>query len=167
MLKKSYQNIHRRFKRHAPPLIYNNVFRHRQILKFLIAGGTSTSVDLFVYYILTYLVGLWYIVSATSSFVVAFLISFGLMKFWTFRDKDTEKIMKQTYLYFFVAITNLGISTLLIYLFVDYIHIHKFISKVIANATIATESFFVYKYFIFAKKDMAGIEEAGQELNTP
>lgn len=165
MLEKNYQRLHSRFKRHAPSAIYNNVFRRRQILKFLIAGGTSTSVDLLIYSTLTYWVGLWYIASAISSFVIAFWISFGLMKFWTFRDRNTEKMMKQTYLYFFVAIANLGISTLLIYLFVDYIHIHKFISKVIANAMMAAESFFIYRYFIFAKRDKAEIEEAEQELN--
>lgn len=153
MLEKNYQKIHSRFKRHAPSVIYNNAFRHRQIMKFFIAGCTATSVDIFVYFALTYWVGLWYIASSISSFIIAFWISFGLQKFWTFREKSTEKIMKQTYLYFFVAIANLGISTLLIYIFVDYIHIHKFISKVIANIIIATESFFIYRYFIFAKKD--------------
>ena len=166
MLKKNYQNIHSRFKRHAPPVIYNNVFKHRQIVKFLIAGVTSTSTDLLIYYVLAYVVGLWYIASAISSFVIAFWISFGLMKFWTFRDKNTEKMMKQTYLYFFVAIVNLGISTLLIYIFVDHIHIHKFISKVIANGTIAIESFFVYRHFIFAKIGNNEIKEIGQELNS-
>ena len=152
MLEKNYQKIHNRFKRHAPPLIYNNAFRHRQIIKYLIAGGTSTSSDILIYSLLIYFASLWYVASSVISFTIAFWISFGLQKFWTFRDKNTEKMMKQTYLYFFVAITNLGISTLLIYIFVDYIHIHKFISKIIANATIATESFFVYRYFIFAKK---------------
>lgn len=151
MLEKNYQKIHRRFKRHAPPVIYDNVFRHRQIIKYFISGVTSTSFDLLIYYILTYLVGLWYITSSVLSFIIAFVISFGLQKFWTFRDKSTEKMMKQTYLYFFVAIANLGISIFLIYIFVDYIHIHKFISKVIANAMIASESFFLYRYFIFAK----------------
>lgn len=165
MLEKNYQKIHSRFKRHAPSVIYNNAFRHRQILKFLISGGTSTSIDIFVFTTLTYWVGLWYITSSISSFIIAFGVSFVLQKFWTFRDKDTEKFMKQTYLYFIVAIVNLGISTLLIYLFVDYIHIHKFISKVIANMIIAAESFFIYRYFIFAKRDKAEIEEAEQELN--
>lgn len=159
--------MHKRFKRHAPSVIYDNIFRHRQIVKFLIAGGSSTSVDLLIYYVLTYWVGLWYIASAISSFVIAFWISFGLMKFWTFRDRNTKKMLKQTYLYFFVAIINLGISTLLIYLFVDYIHIHKFVSKIIANATIAIESFFVYRYFIFAKINNAEIRETEQELNLP
>ncbi|MBU6430868.1 MAG: GtrA family protein [Patescibacteria group bacterium] len=153
MLEKNYQKIHKHFKRLAPPVIYGNAFRHRQIIKYLIAGGTSTSADLLIYYILTYLVGLWYVASSIFSFIIAFWISFSLQKFWTFRDKNTEKMMKQTYLYFFVAIVNLGISTLLIYLFVDHIHIHKFISKVIANAMIAAESFFVYRHFIFAEKD--------------
>ena len=158
MLEKNYQKIHNRFKRHAPPLIYNNAFRHRQIIKYLIAGGTSTSSDILIYSLLVYFAGLWYVASSIISFIIAFWISFGLQKFWTFRDKNTEKMMKQTYLYFFVAITNLGISTLLIYIFVDYIHIHKFLSKIIANATIATESFFVYRYFIFAKKDKVEVK---------
>lgn len=167
MIVKNYQKIHNRFKCHAPPVIYNNVFRYRQIVKFLISGGTSTSVDIFVFTALTYWVGLWYIASSISSFIIAFCISFGLQKFWTFRDKNTEKIMTQTYLYFIVAIVNLGINTLLIYIFVDYIHIHKFISKVIANIIIAAESFFIYRYFIFAKRDKIEIGEAEQELNLP
>ena len=153
MLEKNYQKIHNRFKRHAPPFIYNNAFRHRQIIKYLIAGGTSTSADILIYSLLIYFANLWYVASSVISFTIAFWISFGLQKFWTFRDKNTKKIMKQTYLYFFVAIVNLGISTLLIYIFVDYIHIHKFISKIISNAMIAVESFFIYRYFIFVKKD--------------
>ena len=167
MLEKNYQKIHSRFKRHAPPILYNNAFRHRQIIKFLIAGGTSTSIDIFVFTALIYWVCLWYIASSISSFIIAFWVSFGLQKFWTFRDKNTEKIVTQTYLYFIVAIVNLGISTLLIYIFVDYIHIHKFISKVIANIIIATESFFIYRYFIFAKRDNGEIKEIKQELNLP
>lgn len=167
MLEKNYQKIHKRFKCHAPTVVYKNVFKHRQIVKYFIAGVTSTSVDLFIYYALTYLVGLWYIASSVLSFAIAFWISFGLQKFWTFRDKNIEKMMKQTYLYFFVAIVNLGISTLLIYLFVDHIHIHKFISKVIANAMIAVESFFVYRYFIFAKGNDAKIKIAeGDAINS-
>lgn len=167
MLEKNYQKIHSRFKRHAPPILYNNAFRHRQIIKFLIAGGTSTSIDIFVFTALIYWVGLWYIASSISSFIIAFWVSFGLQKFWTFRDKNTEKIVTQTYLYFIVAIVNLGISTLLIYIFVDYIHIHKFFSKVIANIIIAAESFFIYRYFIFAKRDNGEIKEIKQELNLP
>lgn len=153
MLERNYQKIHSRFKRHAPSILYDNAFRHRQIIKFLIAGGTSTSIDIFVFTALTYWVGLWYIISSIFSFIIAFGVSFGLQKFWTFRDKNTAKLIKQTYLYFIVAVINLGISTLLIYLFVDYVHIHKFISKVIANIIIAAESFFVYRHFIFAKKN--------------
>lgn len=162
MIEKNYQKLHSRFKRHAPPVIYNNVFRHRQIIKYLIAGGTSTSVDLLIYYFLTYFAGLWYVASSVSSFIIAFWISLGLQKFWTFRDKSTKNMMRQTYLYFFVAIVNLGINTLLVYLFVDYIHIHKFLSKIFANILIAGESFFVYRHFIFAESNKAKIEETSQ-----
>lgn len=165
MFDKNYQKIHNRFRRHAPPVIYNNVFRHRQIIKYLIAGGTSTSADILIYSLLIYFANLWYVASSIISFTIAFWISFGLQKFWTFRDKNTEKLMKQTYLYFFVAIANLGISTLLIYVFVDYAHVHKFLSKIFANIIIAAESFFVYRHFIFAKKNETQANEKDQELN--
>lgn len=165
MIEKNYNKIHNRFRRHAPPLIYNNVFRHRQILKFLIAGGIATFADISIYYVLTYLAGLWYVASSISSFIIAFWISFGLQKFWTFRDKNTQEMMRQTYLYFFVAVANLGMSTLIIYSFVDYMNIHKFIAKIFANAIIAGESFFVYRYFIFAKTSKVEIVETSQKLN--
>lgn len=166
MFEKNYQKFCARFCRVAPKT-YREAFKHRQIIKFLIAGGTATSADILIYYVLTYLAGLWYIASSISSFIIAFWISFSLQKFWTFRDKNTQKIMRQTYFYFFVAIANLGISTLLIYSFVDYMNIHKLLSKIFANAIIAAESFFVYRHFIFAKRDKAGIKEIGQELNLP
>lgn len=165
MFEKNYQKIRNRFKRHVPFMLYNNAFRHRQILKFLIAGGASTFVDIFIYTALVYLVGLWYIASSIFSFAIAFCVSFSLQKFWTFREKSTERMMKQTYLYFFTAIVNLGISTMLIYLFVDYVHVHKFLSKIFANIIVATESFFIFRYFIFAKRDQIEIGEMEQRSN--
>lgn len=166
MLRRNYHNAHRRFKRYAPKAIYDTIFKFRMILKYLIAGGTSTSVDILIYSILIYGFGLWYLLSSVVSFSMAFGISFSLQKFWTFKDKTTHKIIKQTSLYFFVAIANLGLSTLLMYFFVDYIHIHKFIAKIFANLIIATESFFVYRYFIFAKNDEVPSEPVvGAKIN--
>lgn len=128
-------------------------FRHRQIIKFLIAGGTGAFVDLSIYYTLTYVAELWYVLSSVLSFAIAFWVSFGLQKFWTFRDGDTERVGKQTALYFFVAIVNLGINTLLIYFLVEHSGVHKFAAKILASGIVAVESFIVYRYIIFNKKD--------------
>ena len=152
MLKKNYQRVHL-IARTSAPRVYQKAFKHRQIVKFLIAGGTGAFVDLSIYYILTYVVELWYVLSSVLSFTVAFWVSFGLQKFWTFRDKNTEKVIKQTALYFLVAILNLVINTLLVYLFVEYSGVHKFASKIFASGIVATESFLVYRYIIFNKND--------------
>lgn len=156
MLKKNYRRFHRTVRSSAP-VAYQKAFKHRQIIKFLIAGGMGASVDLFVYFLLTYLVGLWYVASSAISFSVAFWVSFGLQKFWTFRDGDTQRMGKQTALYFFVAIINLGINTLLVYLLVDHAGAHKLLSKIVASAIVAVESFLVYRYVIFAKKELVNI----------
>lgn len=154
MFKKNYQGFHRVVRSTAPE-VYEKVLKHGQIVKFLLAGGTGAFVDLSTFYLFTYVIGLWYVASSALSFTAAFWVSFGLHKFWTFRDRDTHKIAKQTALYFLVAIANLCISTMLIYFFVDYLSVHKFISKICASAIIAIESFIIYRYVIFAK----GVDE--------
>lgn len=152
MLRKNYQRFHDAVRDSAPSA-YRQAFKHRQIVKFLIAGGTGAFVDLSTYYILTYVIGLWYVASASFSFIVAFGVSFGLQKFWTFRDKSTQRVARQTALYFTVAVINLALNTLLVYFFVDYLNMHKFIAKFVASGTVAIESFFVYRYFIFVKNN--------------
>lgn len=151
--------------RSSLPRVYQKAFKHRQIVKFLIAGGTGAFVDLSIYYVLTYVVELWYIASSVLSFVAAFWVSFGLQKFWTFRDKNIQKIAKQTTLYFAVAVVNLSMNTLLVYIFVDYAEINKFLSKVLASGIIAIESFLVYRHVIFAKSDGVNIEFEKYEKN--
>lgn len=140
------------------PEVYQKIFTHRQVVKFLFAGGIGASVDLSVYSFLTYVAGLWYVTSSIVSFCVAFGASFVLQKFWTFRDRSTYRVMKQSALYFGVAVVNLSVNTLLVFLFVDYAGVHKFLSKVLASGIVAIESFLVYRYIIFAGSS-TGIRE--------
>ena len=88
---------------------------------------------------------LWHLVS----FVFAFFVSFVLHKFWTFGDRSQEGMHMQMGAYLFVAVVNLSLNTLLVYLFVEQTGLHYIIAQILASALIAIESFFVYQRFIF------------------
>ena len=127
------------------------VARFDTVVRYLIAGGIAAGTDLGFLYVFTDVLGIWYLLSAVLAFLIAFVVSFVLQKFWTFGDKNTDVWKSQAALYFIVTSTNLGLNTLLMYLFVDQFGIHYLLSQIIISAGIACESFFVYQIFIFRK----------------
>ena len=125
---------------------------YTKIIRFLISGGTSTGVDLAFLFFFTDVLGIWYLASAVAAFIIAFFVSFGLQKFWTFRDHSRDGMHAQAGIYFLVASGNLIFNTLLVYLFVERFGSHYLLAQIVASLIIAGESFFVYQKFIFHRK---------------
>ncbi len=127
-------------------------FKNRNLyIKYLIAGVTAAAVHISILSFFYRLVGLNIVVSTSLGFIVAFFVSFYLQKFWTFRDNGKEKIIKQMSIYLLVALCNLGINALAMYFLVEKLAIWYLLSQIIMNATIAIESFLIYKFIIFKK----------------
>jgi putative flippase GtrA len=118
-------------------------------IKYIISGGTAAIVDLAFLAIFVDIFKINYLISAVLAFLIAFSVSFILQKFWTFQDKSTEGVHKQATIYFIVSSANLGINTLLMYLFVDHFHIHYFLSQILASGLLAISSYYIYSRFIF------------------
>lgn len=127
----------------------NKYAKYARIFRYIVSGGTAGVTDIVFLYIFTEYIGLWYVLSAVLAYVIAFVVSFTLQKYWTFRSYSNEKVVSQGVAYFIVGLINLGLNTLLIYVFTDCIYIHYIISQIITSALIAVLSFFVYKKVIF------------------
>ena len=121
------------------------------VFRFLLSGGTSAGTDLVFLYLFTDIFGIWYLTSAVAAFILAFGVSFTLMKFWTFGDHSREGLHMQLSIYFLVAIINLALNTLLVYIFVEWVGLHYLFAQIAASALLAVESFFVYQRVIFRK----------------
>lgn len=122
-----------------------------KIFRFLISGGVSATVDLALLYIFTEFFGLWYLASTVCAFILAFFVSFGLQKFWTFRDHSREGISAQAGIYFLIATGNLVLNTFLVYVFVDHLGLHYLIAQSTASILIACGSYFIYQQFVFRR----------------
>lgn len=127
----------------------NLLLKYKRIIKYLIAGGTAALVDLSLLYFLTDILDIWYLISASLAFIVAFFVSFFLQKFWTFRDTDKEIMYKQMGVYLAVALTNLVLNIAFMYILVDGFKIWYMSAQFVVGGLIACESYFVYKTFIF------------------
>lgn len=119
-----------------------------KIFRYIISGGTAAVVDLSLLYLFTDIFGIWYLFSAVGAFLVAFLVSFNLQKYWTFKDGSKDRIKTQAAGYFLITAINLGLNTLGIFLLVHYGKIHYLPAQFIVSALIAVESYFIY-HFVF------------------
>ncbi len=122
-----------------------------KLARYVVSGGTAAFVDLFLLFVLTSLAHIWYLASAIVAYIVAFGVSFTLQKYWTFRDRSSDRVRTQAAVYFFISGANLCINTGLVYIFVDVAHINYLLSQVIAAAIVACESYFAYQIFVFKK----------------
>jgi len=129
--------------------LFNNYYKYFRVIKYLIAGGTATSVNLILLYLLTEYAHLWYLVSSALAFIISFFVSFYLQKYWTFTDRDKEKVFKQLSIYLLVALINLVINLVIMYLLVEIVGFWYMLAQLITGALIATESYLIYNFFIF------------------
>jgi putative flippase GtrA len=131
--------------------------KYKIYVKFVLAGGTAAGTNLALLFFFTDILGIYYLISTTLSFIIAYFVSFYLQKYWTFRDNSRDKMAKQMSLYFIVGATNLGINDTGMYLLVDKAHLHHLIAQVVMGGIIAISSFLIYKFFIFKEQEGDGI----------
>lgn len=143
-----YQKFLLFFKEKFPKIFYF-IFQHRKVFKFLISGGSAAVVTIITLFVLTDLIGIWYVLSSAIAFMFGFLVSFTLQKFWTFQDMRKDKAKSQAVFYFIVTVINLGLNTLGIFLFVDYLNFHYLLAQFIVAMLLACITYFIYSKLIF------------------
>ena len=123
-----------------------------ELLRFLVSGVIAFLTGIFTLYLFTDRLGVWYLSSSVLAFIAAFAVSFSLQKFWTFQDKQVDTMPSQFGMSLLLAVSNLLINTVLMYVFVEYMHFHYLLAQVFITSIIAVETYFIYKYVIFVKK---------------
>jgi putative flippase GtrA len=127
-------------------------FFNSRIIRFIISGTIGAVTDLFLLWLFTTVLGVWYLTSAVVAFVLSFIVSFFLQKIWTFKNREAGKTHIQAGVYLFITLCNLGVNTILVYSFVEYLSFHYLIAQIAASILIAFESFFAYREIVFKKK---------------
>lgn len=141
-------------ERYIPPL-GRIARRYQRLMRYLAAGSFSAAVDFLFLYILAGLLEVHYLLSSVLAFLVAFVASFTLQKFWTFEDHSTDRVHTQAVMYFIVAGLNLLLNTSLMYVFVERMLLWYMSAQFLASGLIACESFFISRY-LFRKRASNG-----------
>src|SRR3989344_1493750 len=69
--------------------------KYQRLLRYLAAGSCAAVVDFVFLYVITDILGVHYLLASILAFLVAFVVSFTLQKFWTFQDHSTDRVHTQ------------------------------------------------------------------------
>lgn len=125
-----------------------NKIRKKELLRFLVGGGSAVVTDYIVYRMLLYF-GIDMSVSKAVSYVSGAAIGFVINKLWTFESKGFSKmeIVRYIMLYAVSACANAGVNKLV--MFIVNIQIFAFLC---ATGVSTVLNFIGQKFFVFVKK---------------
>jgi putative flippase GtrA len=136
-----------------------------QFIKFGVVGLSNTIISYVIYALLVYL-HLHYIAASVIAFIISVLNSFFWNNKYVFKKQDEQKrnilhSLLKTYLSY--AFTGLVLQNLLLFVFIDIIHISKYIAPLFGLTVTVPLNFILNKLWAFRSK--SDIKEKSNEEN--
>jgi len=114
-------------------------------MRFLSAGALGVSLYYFILYILTDVVGVWYMASAIIASVANYSSNFIFQKFCKFRNKNTDNIQKQVGKYVVMVMFLFVANLLLLHTLVEYAHLWYMKAQAIVTIVLTLVSYLISK----------------------
>jgi len=120
-----------------------------QLLRYCFVGGFAFLVDAGGLYVLTEYAGMYYLLSATVSFIAGLTVNYLLSTTWIFRKSKLRSRWAEFLIYSVIGVIGLGLNTIMLYFLTDIIHIYYMLSKIITAAVVMLWNFFARKIILF------------------
>ncbi|MDD2353915.1 MAG: GtrA family protein [Patescibacteria group bacterium] len=146
----SYRQLRQGLACHFPRL-FPLIDAKKAVIKYFIAGVSATLVNLISLAFFHGFLKINLLLATSLAFVVSFVVSFSLQKFWTFRNYHYKKIPLQLILYIINAFIGLSINVFLMNLLVNKWGAWYLLAQFIVSFIIGVYNFFAYNFVIFKK----------------
>ncbi|URZ00148.1 GtrA family protein [Clostridium felsineum] len=125
-----------------------NLKKYYEFFKFCITGAMNTLISMLSYFILLK-IGVYYILANVISYFIGMINSYILNRKWVFKSKDP--LITTAFKFCCVNVVALGLSTLILYLFVTILRIDKFVAQLLTTTIIMLINYVSNKFFAFKK----------------
>lgn len=137
-------------KTYTISILKNETFT--QDAKNFIVGDFCTVLDFGILFVLTHFAGLNYVTSSIISFMSGTVLNYYLCIYWVFDIRVVENRHREFLYYTLITAIGLGINTLLIWSFTEFIGLYFMLSKLIATFVTYWWNFGARKYFLHTLK---------------
>jgi len=125
------------------------IYSDKTLIRYLIVGVISFVSDFFLFVFFFQVLGIFYLCSATLSFIFATTINFYLSKNFAFKGMQKFSSVNTFGLVFLVSSSGLIINMTCLYLLYEWLLINIFISKILAAGSTFAFNYSLRKFLIF------------------
>ncbi|MBO4379433.1 MAG: GtrA family protein [Muribaculaceae bacterium] len=123
-----------------------------QLFRYVFVGGFAFIVDYGMLFALTEFCDLYYLLSATISFVAGLVVNYLLSTSWVFRSGAVmQNKLAEFTVFALIGLVGLLLNNVLLYLFTDICGVHYMISKLITTVLVMGWNFGARKHILFNK----------------
>ena len=124
--------------------------KYKEIINYLIFGVLTTLISIVTYAIFTKVFHIDYLISNVLSWIIAVLFAYITNKIYVFESKSKKNI-KEITSFFFFRVVSLIIEMIILYIFVDILHVDDLVTKIIAQIIVIVSNYVFSKVFVFNK----------------
>ena len=134
----------------------------KQFFSYFCVGGIAALVEWGMYFLFDSILHFHYILATVLAFVFSTTVNWFLGRVMTFRNskKYTGKAAKEISLIFIVSAIGLLLNMVLMWLFIDGLHLDtgslKLVSKIMATGLVFIWNFLIRKLVIYKEHDKTG-----------
>lgn len=131
--------------------VIENFTKFRSV-KYLVVGGISAIVDIFVFYLLFAELSFNIIASSVIAFCFAVVVNYFIGNMFVFESKIRFMKTTEFSLIFIISASGLAWNIVLVYLMIYPMDMHPGISKIIAAAPVFLWNYTLRRNFIYKSK---------------
>ncbi|MGL5648649.1 MAG: GtrA family protein [Clostridium sp.] len=133
----------------------NDLKKYREQILYIIFGGTTTVINLVVYYVMTRFFHMEFVLSNVVAWVVSVIFAFFTNKIFVFNSRTIHlgTIVRECIQFFSSRAFTGGLDIVLLWIMVDYMHLEDMISKVIIGVLIVILNYVISKLYIFKEAE--------------
>lgn len=105
--------------------------RITKFIKFAIASGIATLADIFILWLLTSIIGIFYLLSTAIAFIFGSSINYSINCIWTFKGTKTNKF-RGFLSFILIGAGGLVLTLLLMAFFVEILSINYIIARILS-----------------------------------
>ena len=132
--------------------MFNKLFdlykKYKEIINYLIFGGLTTLISIITYALFVKVFHIDYLISNVLSWIIAVLFAYITNKIFVFESKSKKNI-KEITSFFFFRVVSLIMEMVILYIFVDMLHIDDLVTKIIAQVIVIVSNYIFSKVFVF------------------
>jgi putative flippase GtrA len=121
----------------------------QQFSRYIAVGGVAFVVDFGLLYLLTELLGLYYLISAAIAFLFGLLTNYSLSRLWVFDRRTIKNVAVELVIFTAIGIVGLGLNEVIIWFVREKIHFHYMIAKAISAGIVLIWNFGARKTVLF------------------